>query len=77
VVAKSTYFFPSNSTEEKMTSITRDIQRCINRFEFALLLYYEGGSDVEFYDALTTLEELLKNDLLRTFHLHSVDKLEE
>jgi len=54
-----------------MTSITRDIQRCINRFEFALLTYASGNDLERFYSILTSLEDLLKNDLVNTFKKYS------
>lgn len=55
-----------------MKKIIRDIQKCINRFEFALLIYTSDHGQKGFYSILTNLEELLKNDLVNTFKKYSV-----
>ena len=55
-----------------MKKIARDIQRCINRFQFALLIYYDSENELGLYEIFTVLEELLKNDLLKTFKRHGV-----
>jgi len=55
-----------------MKKVMRDIQRCINRFRFALLIYYDSENHLRLHEIFTVLEELLKNDLLRTFKRHWV-----
>ena len=55
-----------------MKKMIRDIQRCINRFEFVLLIYYDSDNDLGLHNIFTTLEELLKNDLVNTFKKYSV-----
>lgn len=55
-----------------MKKVMRDIQRCINRFQFALLIYYDSENHLRLHEIFAVLEELLKNDLLRTFKRHWV-----
>jgi len=55
-----------------MTKAARDIQRCINRFQFALLIYHDSDNELGLHNIFTVLEELLRDDLLRTFKKYSL-----
>ncbi len=52
-----------------MKNIDRNVQKCINRFEFALLVYYDSDNDngLSLYNIFTVLQELLRDDLVRLF----------
>lgn len=60
-----------------MKKVARDIQRCINRFQFALLMYHDSDNDLGLHNIFTVLEELLKSDLVNTFRKYSVTSKEE
>jgi len=55
-----------------MKRVQREIQKCINRFEFALLVYYDGDNGFGLHDIFGSLEGLLSEDLLKTFRKHSM-----
>ncbi len=53
-----------------MGRLSREIQGCINRFEFVLDLYYQGENQLELHNRFTIMGELLKRDLLKAFRRH-------
>ncbi len=54
-----------------MERIEREIQKCINRFEFVFLTYYDSDDGLGLHDIFGILEELLRDDLLKAFKKHS------
>lgn len=56
--------------KSKMKKIEHEIRKCINRFEFALLIY-TSYSEQGLYDITMHLKKLLENDLINTFKKYS------
>lgn len=59
-----------------MERVQREIQKCINRFEFALLIYYDSDNGLGLHHIIGTLEGLLSDDLLKAFKKHAIADIE-